>query len=171
MNKVILMGRLTRDPDVRYYNDQNGQQQAIAHYTLAVDRPGRHQDGQQSADFISCVAFGKRGEFAQQYFRQGTKIAISGRIQTGSYTDKNGQKVYTTDINVEEQEFAESRQDGQQMQQAPQQGAGQPRRASQGTSQQAPQQAGGYYQQQPQQTPGEAWMNIPQGIENDLPFR
>ena len=169
MNKVILMGRLTRDPDVRYYNDQNGQQSAIARYTLAVDRSGRHQDGQQSADFISCVAFGKRGEFAQQYFRQGTKIAISGRIQTGSYTDKNGQKVYTTDINVEEQEFAEGRQDGQQTQQ---QGAGQPRSNLAATSQQAPQQAGGYYQQQaPRQTPGEAWMNIPQGIENDLPFR
>lgn len=169
MNKVILIGRLTRDPDVRYYNGQDGQQQAIARYTLAVDRPGRHQDGQQSADFISCVAFGKRGEFAQQYFRQGTKIAISGRIQTGSYTDKNGQKVYTTDINVEEQEFAESRQDGQQTQQ---QGAGQPRSNLAATSQQAPQQAGGYYQQQaPRQTPGEAWMNIPQGIENDLPFR
>lgn len=174
MNKVILIGRLTRDPDVRYYNDQNGQQSAIARYTLAVDRPGRHQDGQQSADFISCVAFGKRGEFAQQYFRQGTKIAISGRIQTGSYTDKNGQKIYTTDVAVDEQEFAESKggqdqgavpQNGQQSQQ---QGAGQPRRASQGTSQQAPQQAGGYYQQQ---APGDQWMNIPQGIENDLPFR
>lgn len=115
------------------------------------------------------MAFGKRGEFAQQYFRQGTKIAISGRIQTGSYTDKNGQKVYTTDINVEEQEFAESRQDGQQTQQ---QGVGQPRSNLAATSQQAPQQAGGYYQQQaPRQTPGEAWMNIPQGIENDLPFR
>lgn len=169
MNKVILIGRLTRDPDVRYYNGQDGQQSAIARYTLAVDRPGRHQDGQQSADFISCVAFGKRGEFAQQYFRQGTKIAISGRIQTGSYTDKDGRKVYTTDINVEEQEFAESRQDGQQAQQ---QGAGQPRSNLAATSQQAPQQAGGYYQQQaPRQTPGEAWMNIPQGIENDLPFR
>lgn len=167
MNKVILMGRLTRDPDVRYYNDQNGQQQAIARYTLAVDRPGRHQDGQQSADFISCVAFGKRGEFAQQYFRQGTKIAISGRIQTGSYTDKNGQKVYTTDINVEEQEFAESRQDGQQMQQGQPQGQ-QMQQAPQGQQRQT---AAPYQQQAPRQTPGEQWMNIPQGIENDLPFR
>lgn len=169
MNKTILIGRLTRDPEVRYYTGQDGQQSAIARYTLAVDRPGRHQDGQQSADFISCVAFGKRGEFAGQYFRQGMKVAISGRLQTGSYTNQNGQKVYTTDVNIEEQEFAESRQDGQQMQQGQpqgqqmQQGAGQPRRASQGTSQQAP--------QQPQQTPGEAWMNIPYGIENDLPFR
>lgn len=165
MNKVILIGRLTRDPDVRYYNGQDGQQQAIARYTLAVDRPGRHQDGQQSADFISCIAFGKRGEFAGQYFRQGMKVAISGRLQTGSYTNQNGQKVYTTDVNIEEQEFAESRQDGQQMEQGQQmqQGAGQPRMNLARTSQQAP--------QQPQQTPGEAWMNIPYGIENDLPFR
>jgi len=161
MNKTILIGRLTRDPEVRYYTGQDGQQSAVARYTLAVDRPGRHQDGQQSADFISCVAFGKRGEFAGQYFRQGMKVAISGRIQTGSYTDKDGRKVYTTDVNVEEQEFTESRQDGQQMQQAPQQG--QQRQQQPQRQQQAP--------QQPQQTPGEAWMNIPYGIENDLPFR
>lgn len=158
---MVLIGRLTRDPEVRYYNGQDGQQQAIARYTLAVDRPGRHQDGQQSADFISCVAFGKRGEFAGQYFKQGMKVAISGRLQTGSYTNQNGQKVYTTDVNIEEQEFAESRQDGQQMQQAPQQG--QQRQQQPQRQQQAP--------QQPQQTPGEAWMNIPYGIENDLPFR
>lgn len=169
MNKVILIGRLTRDPEVRYYTGQDGQQSAIARYTLAVDRPGRHQDRQQSADFISCVAFGKRGEFAGQYFRQGMKVAISGRLQTGSYTNQNGQKVYTTDVNIEEQEFAESRQDSQQMQQGQpqgqqmQQGAGQPRTNLARTSQQAP--------QQPQQTPGEAWMDIPYGIENDLPFR
>lgn len=162
MNRVELLGRLTRDPDVRYYTGQDGQQSAVARYTLAVDRPGRHQEGQQSADFISCVAFGRRGEFAGQYFRQGMKVAISGRIQTGSYTDKNGQKVYTTDVNVEEQEFAESRQDGQQMQQAPQQAP------QQGQQRQA---AAPYQQQAPRQTPGEAWMNIPQGIENDLPFR
>lgn len=166
MNKVQLLGRLTRDPEVRYYTGQDGQQSAVAHYTLAVDRPGRHQDGQQSADFISCVAFGKRGEFAGQYFRQGMKVAISGRLQTGSYTNQNGQKVYTTDVNVEEQEFAESRQDGQQMQQGQPQGQ---------QMQQAPQQrqqaAAPYQQQAPRQTPGEAWMNIPNGIENDLPFR
>lgn len=164
MNKTILIGRLTRDPEVRYYTGQDGQQQAIARYTLAVDRPGRHQDGQQSADFISCVAFGKRGEFAGQYFRQGMKVAISGRLQTGSYTNQNGQKVYTTDVNIEEQEFAESRQDGQQMQQG--QPQGQQRQQQPQRQQQAPQQP-----QQTQQTPGEAWMNIPYGIENDLPFR
>lgn len=112
MNKVILLGRLTRDPEVRY--SQNGDQQmAIARYTLAVDRRGLKKEGQQTADFISCVAFGKNGEFAEKYLKQGTKIAVSGRIQTGSYTNKDGQKVYTTDVVVEEQEFAESKGSGQ----------------------------------------------------------
>ena len=111
MNKVILMGRLTRDPDVRYTNSQNGDQMAIARYTLAVDRRGRRNggDSQQSADFISCVAFGRQGEFAEKYLKQGTKIAVTGRIQTGSYTNKDGQKVYTTDVIAEDQEFAESK--------------------------------------------------------------
>lgn len=97
MNKVILMGRLTRDPNVRY-TQQNSSQESmcVARYTLAVDRRGA-RDGQQSADFISCVAFGKNGEFAEKYFKQGTKIAITGRIQTGSYTNRDGQKIYTTD--------------------------------------------------------------------------
>lgn len=105
MNKVILMGRLTRDPDVRY--TQGPQQTAVARYTLAVDRWSR-EEGQQSADFISCVAFGRAAEFAEKYLRQGTKIVLSGRIQTGSYTNREGQKVYTTDVVVETQEFAES---------------------------------------------------------------
>lgn len=97
MNKVILMGRLTRDPNVRY-TQQNGSQESmcVARYTLAVDRRGA-RDGQQSADFISCVAFGKNGEFAEKYLKQGTKIVVTGRIQTGSYTNRDGQKVYTTD--------------------------------------------------------------------------
>ena len=109
MNKVILMGRLTRDPNVRY-TQQNGSQESmcVARYTLAVDRRGA-RDGQQSADFISCVAFGKNGEFAEKYLKQGTKIVITGRIQTGSYTNRDGQKVYTTDVVIEEQEFAESK--------------------------------------------------------------
>ena len=109
MNKVILMGRLTRDPEVRY--SQGERAMAIARYTLAVDRRGRRgQDGsEQTADFISCVAFGKLGEFAEKYLKQGTKIAITGRIQTGSYTNKDGNKVYTTEVVVEEQEFAESK--------------------------------------------------------------
>lgn len=106
MNKVILMGRLTRDPEVRYSAGENAM--AVARYTLAVDRRFR-RNGEQSADFIGCVAFGRNAEFAEKYLRQGTKIALTGRIQTGSYTNRDGQKVYTTDIVVEEQEFAESK--------------------------------------------------------------
>lgn len=169
MNKVILMGRLTRDPDIRYSTAQDGTQNTVARYTLAVDKRGRSQDGQQSADFISCVCFGHQAEFADKYLRQGTKIAISGRIVTGSYTKQDGQKVYTTDVSVDEQEFAESKQqNGQQppqMQQAPQQAPPQQSRGrgrGQQRQQQAPQQAPGY---------GDEWMQIPQGIENDLPFR
>lgn len=169
MNKVILMGRLTRNPDVRYGQDQNGNQTCLARYTLAVDRRTRSQDGQNSADFISCVAFGKSGEFAEKYLSQGIKIAITGRIQTGSYTNKEGQKVYTTDIVVEEHEFAESK--GAQgapgtpapQQQAPQQGQQQRQGQRQGQ-----QQYGGYYGAPA--GPG-GFMDIPTGIENDLPFK
>ena len=159
MNKVILMGRLTRNPDVRYGQDQNGNQTCLARYTLAVDRRTRSQDGQNSADFISCVAFGKSGEFAEKYLTQGIKIAITGRIQTGSYTNKEGQKVYTTDIVVEEQEFAESKA----AQGAPQQQPQQPQQQRQGQ-----QQYGGYYGAPA--GPG-GFMDIPTGIENDLPFK
>lgn len=109
MNKVVLMGRLTRDPDVRYSQGENAT--AIARYTLAVDRRFARRDdpNAQTADFISCVAFGKAGEFAEKYFRKGTKIVVSGRIQTGSYTNRDGAKVYTTEVVAEEQEFAESK--------------------------------------------------------------
>ena len=106
MNKVILMGRLTRDPEVRY--SQGEQATAIARYTLAVDRRFK-RDGDQTADFIGCVAFGKLGEFAEKYLRKGTKVVVTGRIQTGSYTNKDGQKVYTTDVVVESCEFVESK--------------------------------------------------------------
>lgn len=105
MNKVILMGRLTRDPEVRY--SQGEQATAVARYTLAVDRRGRSQEN--SADFIQCVAFGKAAEFAERYLHKGTKIVLTGRIQTGSYANKDGQRVYTTDIVAEDQEFAESK--------------------------------------------------------------
>lgn len=108
-NVVILCGRLTRDPEVRYGSSQNGEQTCVARYTLAVDRRGKKEEGQQTADFISCVAFGKSGEFAGKYLKLGTKILVRGRIQTGSYTNRDGQKVYTTDVVVEEQEFAESK--------------------------------------------------------------
>ena len=109
MNKGILMGRLTRDPEVRYTQGDNVM--AIARYSLAVDRRFK-RDGEPDADFINCVAFGKSGEFAEKYLKKGTKISVVGRIQTGSYTNKDGQKVYTTDVVVEEQEFAESKNGG-----------------------------------------------------------
>ena len=106
MNKVILMGRLTRDPEVRYTTGENSF--AIARYTLAVDRKIR-KDGDATADFINCVVFGRSAEFVEKYFRKGLKITIEGRIQTRSYTNRDGQKVYTTEVVVEEQEFAESK--------------------------------------------------------------
>lgn len=144
MNKVILMGRLTREPDVRYAQG-NGSQESmcVARYTLAVDRRGR-RDGQQTADFISCVAFGRDGEFAEKYFMKGTKLTVSGRIRTGSYTNREGQKVYTTEVVIEEQEFAESKGD------------------SSGSRQQGEQT--GYTDA------GGGFMNIPDGIDEELPF-
>lgn len=111
MNKVILMGRLTRDPEVRYSQGDNAT--AIARFTLAVDRRIK-RDNEASADYINCVSFGRSAEFAEKYFHKGTKIVIVGRIQTGSYTNKDGQKVYTTDIVIEEQDFAESKAASQQ---------------------------------------------------------
>lgn len=111
MNKVILMGRLTRDPEVRYSQGENAT--AIARFTLAVDRRIK-RDNEASADYINCVSFGRSAEFVEKYFHKGTKIVIAGRIQTGSYTNKDGQKVYTTDIVIEEQDFAESKAASQQ---------------------------------------------------------
>lgn len=116
MNRVTLIGRLTRDPDVKY--SQGIQPMAVARYNLAVDR-AYAKDREQTADFISCVAFGKNGEFAKNYLHKGTKIAIEGRIQTGSYTDKEGRKVYTTDVVVEHHEFVESKGNGGNNQPAP----------------------------------------------------
>ena len=149
MNKVILMGRLTRDPEVRYSQGESAT--AVARYTLAVDRRFKRDNDQQTADFIGCVAFGRSAEFAEKYFRKGIKIAITGRIQTGSYTNQDGQKVYTTDVVVEEQEFAESKA--------------------------AAANNGGGYQQaapsrpEPTQAAGDGFMNIPDGIEEELPFK
>ena len=148
MNKVILMGRLTRDPNVRYSQGNNTQESVcVARYTLAVDRR-TSRDGQQSADFISCVAFGRAGEFAEKYLRQGTKITICGRVQTGSYTNRDGQKVYTTDVVIEEQEFAESKRESERSQQ----------------NAAARQQDAGYTDA------GDGFMNIPDGIDEELPF-
>lgn len=152
MNKVILMGRLTRDPEVRY--SQGSQSMAVARYTLAVDRRFK-RDGEQSADFIQCVAFGKSGEFAERYFHKGTKIVVEGRIQTGSY-EKDGQRVYTTDIVVEQQEFAESKASSDNAM-SYQQSAPAP----------APQQAAS---PAPSSAVGDGFMNIPDGLDDELPF-
>lgn len=107
MNKVILMGRLTRDPEVRY--SQGDKPTAIARYTLAIDRRNKTSDSNRTTDFVSCVAFGKMADFVETYLHKGTKVLITGRIQTGSYTNKDGQKIYTTDVVVDEHEFAESK--------------------------------------------------------------
>lgn len=107
MNKVILMGRLVRNPEVRYGTGDNSM--AIARYTLAVDRRGHREENGQNADFIGCIAFGESGEFEEKYLRKGTKVVITGRIQTGSYTNRDGQKVDTTDVVIEEQEFAQTK--------------------------------------------------------------
>lgn len=147
MNKVILMGRLTRDPEIRYADNENNT--CIANYTLAVDRRFKRQGEEQTADFIRCVAMGKGGEFAEKYLHQGIKIVVEGRIQTGSYTNKDGQKVYTTDVFVESQEFAESKAASQQN------GNGQ-------TS--TPQRP------EPAKAGSDGFMNIPDCIEEELPF-
>ena len=150
MNRVILMGRLTRDPEVRY--SQGERAMAIARYTLAVDRRGRRgQDGnnEQTADFITCVAFDRAGEFAEKYFHQGMRVLVSGRIQTGSYTNRDGVKVYTTEVIVDDQEFADSKGA------ASGDGSG-----YQSTSRPAPSSA-----------IGDGFMNIPDGVEDEgLPF-
>ena len=148
MNKVILVGRLTRDPEVRYSAGDNSM--AIARYTLAVDRRFK-RDNEASADFIGCVAFGKSGEFAEKYFRQGMKVIVTGRIQTGSYTNKEGQKVYTTDVVVEDQEFAESKVASAN---------------SGGGREYAPMAA----KPAPSAASGDGFMNIPDGIDEELPF-
>lgn len=133
MNKVILMGRLTRDPEIRYSQGQNGEQMAVARFSLAVDRRAK---GEASADFPSCVAFGKTAEFIEKFFRQGMKVALEGRLQTGKYTNKDGQTVYTTDVIAEAAEFAESKKAAEES------------------------------------TPSSAgFVNIPDGIEADLPFK
>lgn len=138
------MGRLTRDPEARYTQGENST--CIARYSLAVDRRFK-RDGEQSADFISCVVFGKGAEFAEKYFRQGMKVVVVGRLQTGSYTDKDGIKHYTTDVVIEEQEFAESKKSGGD--------------------------TGGTDSQAAASTPkpgGDGFMQIPDGIDEELPF-
>ena len=158
MNKVILMGRLTRDPEVRYSAGESGT--AIARYTLAVERRFK-RDGEASADFINCVAFGRSAEFAGKYFHQGLKVLVAGRIQTGSYTNNSGQKVYTTDVVVEEQEFAEGKNSYQQGagQQPPQNYGGQGSNAPQQNASQQGYGAQGGYNAPQQNAPQQ---NVPQ---------
>ena len=151
MNKVILMGRLTRDPEVRY--SQGATATAIARFSIAVDRRFK-RDGEPDADFINCVAFGKTGEFIERYGHKGTKFVVEGRIQTGSYTNKDGQKVYTTDVVVEDQEFAESKAVSDA-------NAGSFRAAAPSP---APAPA------TPVSDAGDGFMNIPDGIDEELPF-
>ena len=151
MNKVILMGRLTRDPEIRYSSGEN--QTAVARYTLAVDRRFRRQGDEQTADFINCVVFGRGAEFAENYLHQGTKIVATGRIQTGSYTNKEGNRVYTTDVVVEEQEFAESKSASDNY------AASHPRTEAPAPSMPNPGAAS-----------TDGFMNIPDGIDVELPF-
>lgn len=168
MNKVILMGRLTRDIEVRYSQGENPM--AVARYTLAVQRKFK-REGEQDADFISCVAFGKAAEFAEKYLRQGTKVVISGRIQTGSYTNRDGQKVYTTDIVVEEQEFAESKSASEANSGRQHTDGHQGERSSGGYQNSGSQQGRGQsYQQQSLHTDKGGFMNIPDGADDELPF-
>lgn len=155
MNKVILMGRLTRDPDIRYSTGDSAT--AVARYTLAVDRRFRREGNDQTADFIGCVAFGRSAEFAEKYLHQGIKIVVTGRIQTGSYTNRDGQKVYTTDVVVEDQEFAESKSVSESSR------AGYGGGNSYGQAAPAP-------SDPPKMTGADGFMNIPDGIEEELPF-
>lgn len=110
MNIVTMLGRLTKNPDIRTYGENNDKK--MARFTVACDRRGKKEEGQQTADFIPCICYGKLADFADNYLRQGTKIALRGRIQTGNFTNKEGQKVYTTDVIAEEIEFAESKRSG-----------------------------------------------------------
>lgn len=150
MNKVILMGRLTRDPETRVSAGANAT--TVTRYSLAVDRRFK-KDGDATADFINCVVFGKSAEFAEKYFHKGIKIAVTGRIQTGSYTNKEGQKVYTTDVIVEEQEFAESKNSDSSASYSNNQGS-----------------ASASNQMDPSSAVGDGFMKIPDEIEEELPF-
>lgn len=153
MNRVVLMGRLTRDPDVRHPETQDGT--TIARYTLAVDRRRTRSQQEQQADFISCVAFGHSAEFTEKYLKKGTKICISGRIQTGSYTNREGVKIYTTDVIVDDQEFAESKNTGSH---------------NCAGANEKPEQTQKPERQQGQQAALDDFMDIPEGIDEELPF-
>ena len=154
MNKFIGIGRLTGDPDIRMYGDNNDKK--VARYMMAFDRFGKKEEGQQTADFIGFVAYGKAADFADQYLRKGMKIGVTGRVQSGKYTNKEGQTVYTTDVVIETQEFCESKSSSNQGSTStqPQQTAPEPAAS-------AP---------QPAPASGEPWINIPENIDIEVPF-
>ena len=164
MNKVILVGRLTRDPDIRYTQGDNAM--CIARYTLAVDRRTRRTGNpeQQTADFIPCVAFGKTGEFVEKYLVKGTKVGVEGSIQTGSYTNRDGIKVYTMEVRVDSHEFMEGKKAAEgQSQNQNRNGS----RKNQGQNQDGNRQTN---RQQSAQEPEDGFMNLPDGIDEELPF-
>ena len=148
MNKIILLGNMTREPKTTRKKNEDGSEMVITKFDLAVNRRNK-QEGNADADFFHCTSFGRQAEFAEKYLHQGTKIAITGRIQTGSYTNKDGQRVYTTDVVVEEQEFAESKAASEQS----------------GYQQSAP-----AARPEPSMAAGDGFMNIPDGIDEELPF-
>ena len=157
MNKAILMGRLTRDPEIRYMQGENSM--CIARYTLAVDsRFNRNKEDGPNADFIPCICFGKAAEFVEKYLKKGTKMAITGRIQTGSNTNRDGIKVYTTEVVVEDQEFAESRNSSA--------GSG----TYSGRTSADQREAGRQQAPAKNDDPMDGFMNIPDGIDEELPF-
>ena len=150
MNKVILMGRLTRDPEVRYSRNANGQM-AIARYSIAVDRQ-RKREGEPDADFFNCTSFGRQGEFVEKYLKKGTKVVVVGRIQNDNYTNKEGQQVYSVQVIVEEVEFAESKN------------------ASQNNNNYGGAPAGGNAGGSAPSGANADFMNVPDGVVEDLPF-
>lgn len=154
MNKVVLVGRLTKDPEVRY--SQGDKATAVARYTVACDRRFK-RDGEPTADFIPCVAFGRQGEFAERYFRKGMRVSVSGRIQTGSYENNEGRRIYTTEVIIEDQEFAESKAESEQFRRSQDSAAAGSAPVSQ-------------REQAPSGDPGDGFMNIPDGIDEELPF-
>ena len=162
MNKVILMGRLTRDPDIRY--TQGDSPMCIARYTLAVDRRfNRNNDDGNNAEFIPCVCFGKTAEFVEKYLLKGNKMAVTGRIQTGSYTNRDGVKVYTTEVVIEEQEFAESKN-------AQSAGSGSTSGNTGADRREAGSRSNGQQASAKSDDPMDGFMNIPDGIDEELPF-
>ena len=158
MNKVILMGRLTRDPEVRY--SQGATSTAVARFSIAVDRRFK-REGEPDADFFNCTAFGKQGEFVEKYLHKGTKVVLSGRVQNDNYTNKEGQQVYGTRIMVDEIEFAESKNAA---------GSGDNGYANGGSNYSNNNNYGGNKTQAAPGGAGDGFMNIPDGIDEELPF-